>query len=72
MKEMGGMMREGKEVRKWMRRSYWDGGSGEGGRKRVQVMKAVDGYKGKEEGGGKIKMDDGGVAQDECSYEKRK
>lgn len=31
LKEMGGMMREGEEVRKWMRQSYWD--RGEGGRK---------------------------------------
>lgn len=32
-------------------------------------MKGIDGYRGGEEGGGKIKMDDG-VARDECSYEK--
>lgn len=44
LEEMGGMMREGEEVRKWMRQSYWDRGSGEGGRKRAQVMKGIDGY----------------------------
>lgn len=32
MKEMGRMMREGEEVRKWMRLSYWDRESGEGER----------------------------------------
>lgn len=26
LEEMGGMMREREEVRKWMRPSYWDGG----------------------------------------------
>lgn len=46
-----------------MRQSYWDRGSGEGGgRKRGQVMKGIDGYRGGEEGGRKIKMDDEGVA----------
>lgn len=55
LKEMGGMMREGEEVRKWMRQSYWDRGSGEGGRKRVEVMKGIDGYRGGEEGGGQNK-----------------
>ena len=48
-------MREGEEVRKWMRQSYWDRGSREGGRKMVRVMKGNDGYRGGEEGGGKNK-----------------
>lgn len=66
-----GMMREREEVRKWMRQSYWDGGR-EGGRQGVQVMKGIDGYRGREEGGEKIKMEDGGVVRDECSYEREK
>lgn len=43
-----------------------------GGRQRVQVMKGIDGYRGREEGGEKIKMEDGGVVRDECSYEREK
>lgn len=35
-------------------------------------MKGIDGYSAREDGGEKIKMEDGGVIQDRCSYEGEK
>lgn len=47
-------------------------GQREGGRQRVQVMKGIDGYRGREDGGEKIKMEDGGAIQDRRSYKGEK